>query len=371
MQRDRASLNVTAQPSTSYVVSPAHDQGGYTPGPVRRNNTAQPVHSHSTSTAQNQGGHTPRGPARRNVNAQPPSSYSASPALNQGGYMPRGPARRDNTAQPPSFEAESTSQDDDPYAGSQATEDRKRIAQTNERIAARESLRAPQPQRQLQPQQPQHNGRGTTNRNGRAKNREVEDPRDQQDDNLPYAPPPQPQGPRGFDRNIRASSSRLEEPASAGARASIEDEGEEQMARESRQFGESMRRKKTPNISQPGAQQRGTARTSAPEPQSFRDTRGLSPETFDEGQNVTGLSLEEHGANYAVIAAQARPSGGNGPSQKPVKSTGGNLESRIIFSSKDDESPEQHPSNGKKGASKFANLPDGGLMSRSTFPKRR
>ena len=282
--------------------------------------------------------------------------------------MPRGPARRDNTAQPPSFEAESTSQDNDPYAGSQATEDRKRIAQTNERIAARESLRAPQPQKQSQPQQPQHNGRSTMNRNGRARNGDAEDDRN---NNLRYAPPPQPQGPRGFDRNTRASSSRLEEPASAGARASIEDEGEEQMARESRQCGETMRRKKTPNMTQPGAQQRGTARTSAPEPQSFRDTRGLSPEPFDEDQNATDLSLEEHGANYAVIAAQARPSGGNGPSQKPVKSTGGDLESRITFSSKDDESPEQHPSNGKKGASKFAKLPDGGLMSRSTFPKRR
>ena len=370
MQRDRAPLNVTTQPSSSYVASPAHDQGGYTPGPARRNNTAQPPFSHSASAAHDQGGYPPRGPARGKNIAQSSSSYSASPAYNQGGYTPgpvrrnntaqqlslssaspahnqgaytsRGPAPRNNTAQSSSFVTEQTSQEYNHYATSRATE-------ADKRTAVDESLRAPQSQGQSQSQQPQHNGRSTMNRSGCARNGDAEDDRS---NNLRYAPPLQPQGPRSFGRNTHASSSRLEEPASAGARAIIEDEGEEQMARVSRQFGETMRRKKTPNMSQPGAQQRDTAHTPAQGLRSSRDTKGLLPEPARR-------ELEEACENITRT-----PASGNDLS-------GGDLASRITHPSDEDESSGQRSSNGKKGPSKFASLPDGGLMSRSTFPKRR
>ncbi|GAB7330183.1 hypothetical protein MBLNU13_g01851t3 [Cladosporium sp. NU13] len=324
MPRDRAPSNFTAQPSSSYVASPAHDQGGHSPGPARRNDTAQP-----------------------------PASYSAPPAYNQGGYTRRGPARGNNTAQSCSFEAGLTSQEYDPYAASQAAEANKRIAQFKERIAVPRNLRTLQSQRQSQPQQPQRNGTGTTNRNGRARNGN---------------------GPRGFGRNTRAGSSRLEEPASAGARASIEDESKEQMARKSRQYSKMMRRKETLSTAQPRTQQRRTARTSALETQSFREARGISPESFHEGQNTTGPTPAQFAADCVTIVAQSsapRPSrGNNGPSQNSTKSKGGDLASRITHPSDEDESPGQHPSNCKKGPSKFANLSDGGLMSKSTFPKR-
>jgi hypothetical protein len=373
--RDLAPLNGTPQTPSSYVPSPSHNQNRHTQrGQAPFSNVTQLPSSYEESPRYDHSGNTPTGPARwrNSTAAQPPSSYVASPSHTQGGYTP--------ASQPRTFDEQSSSQERDPYKAD-------REINVNKRKAVDENLRAPQfhgqSQRQQQPQQPQHNGRGTLNRNGRARNGNAEDSRDSQYDNPRYVPSPQPQGPRTFGRPTHASSSRQEEPVNARVRPSIEDEGEAQTFRDGQQLAEQRRRKETasraqhgaqqtntprtpaPPKNQPAAQQQRNARAPAPAMQSFRDARGLSPEGRAPGFMDEGLT----GILASAASAQGSFNGKKGLIQKSAKSAGGSLESRMTRPLEDDEFSTPHSFNGKKGPAQHSANPTGGdLFSRVTFP---
>jgi hypothetical protein len=349
--RDLAPLNGTPQTPSSYVAPQSHYHNRHTQrGQAPFSNVAQLPSSYEQSPRYDHSGNTPTGPARwrNSTAAQPASSYVASPSHTQGGYTP--------ASQPPTFQEQSSSQERDPYKA-------ERKANANNRISADENLRATQfheqSQRQQQPQQPQHNGRGSLNRNGRARNGNAEDSRDSQYDNPRYVPPPQSQGPRTFGRPTHASSSRQEEPSSAGVRTSIEDQDEAQNDRGAQQFGKKQRRQNTSSMTQPGAQQTNTPRTPAPSrpqqprnarapapiTQSFRDARGLSPEGRTPGFMDEGLS-----GILASKASASRPLNSNkGPARNSANPTGGDLFSRVTFTPKEKDSSASNSPNGRKG----------------------
>jgi len=354
-------------------------RGGNTQGDlVPLNGAPQTTSSYVASSSHHQYHHTQGGKAPSNKAAQPHSSYEEWPQYNHGGYAPTGPAHGHDTAQPPSFQQQSPSEEKDYYAGDRGTN-------VKLRMAVEQSRREPQFQSQSQPQQPLHNGKHNTNKNGRAHNRDVELPRDRQNDNPRYAPSPEPQSHRSFSHATHANSSRLQEPESEGVMRSIEGEGEEEMSRGVHRFGEKMSRKKPSSMAQHGAQQTNTPRTPAPKPQSFRGSKGLSLkgifEGYDEiiaadaaarsasksnkGQRAKHLSQEQQKAQLdAQLEDYMRPADpAQGLSQNYANSTDGDL------ASEDDESSTPHSFNGKKKPSKKSADPTGGdLASRMTFP---